>query len=104
VIDAHSAYEISAHERDEIMSTFSELCEIYSAVIDQLTIVEVIAIVRDKTDDHESELYYIVDVSKCDDCADIRAKLDLEHVLTLKFSTIEQVRALLVQLAITVSY
>lgn len=114
VIDAHSAYEITNEQRDEIMRDFTALTEIYSAVIDQLTIVEVTAIEMSVFEERasmsdapkiiSSELLYLVDVSECEDSADIRAQMDLEFVRALKFSTIEQVRALLVQLAITVSY
>lgn len=105
MINEYESHVIDNETRDEIMSTFSALTEIYSVISEQNVITEVIVIEKDHhDDDHEYELFYLVDVSTSDDCADIRAKIDCEHVLSLKFETIEQVRALLASIANSLSF
>jgi hypothetical protein len=104
MINEYETHVISNETRDEIMSTFSALTEIYSVISEQNVITEVIVIEKDATDDHASELFYLIDVSTSDDCADIRAKLDCEHVLSLKLDTMQQVRSLLASIANSLSF
>lgn len=99
MINEYDAHMITSEKRDEIMSTTNALTEVFSAIYEQMIIVEIIALERDDA------LLYLVDVSTTDDHEyDIRAAFETHDNCALTFDTFDLVRELIMKLTATVEY